>query len=45
MPLTSAAVFGPTPYGMGGADEYVLVPELFAVAEALAAAVRDLLAG
>lgn len=39
------AVFGPTPYGMGGADEYVLIPELFAVAEALAATVRDLLAG
>jgi succinyl-diaminopimelate desuccinylase len=39
------AVFGPTPFGMGGGDEYVLIPELFAVAEALEAASRDLLAG
>ena len=40
-----AAVFGPTPYGMGGADEYVLIPELIAVAETLEAAARDILGG
>ena len=39
------AVFGPTPYGMGGGDEYVLIPELIAVAETLAAAARDILSG
>lgn len=38
------AVFGPTPHGMGGGDESVELAELFAVADALAAAVRDLLA-
>lgn len=37
------AVFGPTPHGMGGGDENVDLAELFAVADALAAAVRDLL--
>lgn len=39
------AVFGPTPHGMGGGDEYVLIPELIAVAETLAAAARDILGG
>jgi acetylornithine deacetylase/succinyl-diaminopimelate desuccinylase-like protein len=38
------AVFGPTPHGMGGGDECVDLAELFAVADALEAAVRDLLA-
>jgi len=38
------AVFGPTPHGMGGGDENVELAELFAVADALEAAVRDLLA-
>jgi len=38
------AVFGPTPHGMGGADEHVELAELFAVADALEAAVRALLA-
>ncbi|MCU0984067.1 MAG: M20/M25/M40 family metallo-hydrolase [Acetobacteraceae bacterium] len=37
------AVFGPTPHGMGGGDESVELAELFAVADALEAAVRDLL--
>jgi acetylornithine deacetylase/succinyl-diaminopimelate desuccinylase-like protein len=37
------AVFGPTPHGMGGGDENVELAELFAVADALEAAVRDLL--
>lgn len=37
------AVFGPTPHGMGGGDESVELAELFAVADALAVAVRDLL--
>jgi acetylornithine deacetylase/succinyl-diaminopimelate desuccinylase-like protein len=39
------AVFGPTPHGMGGGDEYVLIPELIAVAEALEASARDILGG
>ncbi|WP_333672146.1 M20/M25/M40 family metallo-hydrolase [Elioraea tepidiphila] len=39
------AVFGPTPHGMGGGDEYVLIPELIAVAQALEAAARDILVG
>ncbi|WP_439576778.1 M20/M25/M40 family metallo-hydrolase [Elioraea sp.] len=39
------AVFGPTPYGMGGGDEYVLIPELIAVAETIEAASRDILGG
>jgi succinyl-diaminopimelate desuccinylase len=38
------AVFGPTPHGMGGADENVELAELFAVADALEAALRELLA-
>jgi acetylornithine deacetylase/succinyl-diaminopimelate desuccinylase-like protein len=37
------AVFGPTPHGMGGGDESVELAELFAVADALEVAVRDLL--
>lgn len=36
-------VYGPTPFGMGGADEYVLVDELAVVAETYALAVWDLL--
>lgn len=38
------AVFGPTPHGMGGGDENVVLAELFAVADALAVAVRELAA-
>jgi succinyl-diaminopimelate desuccinylase len=37
------AVFGPTPHGMGGADECVDLAELFAVADALEAALLRLL--
>lgn len=36
-------VYGPTPFGMGGADEFVLVDELAVVAETYALAVWDLL--
>jgi acetylornithine deacetylase/succinyl-diaminopimelate desuccinylase-like protein len=39
------AVFGPTPHGIGGGDECVMIPELIAVAEALAASARDILGG
>lgn len=38
-------VYGPTPFGMGGADEHVLVDELAVVAETFALAAWDLLAG
>lgn len=37
------AVFGPTPHGMGGADENVALAELFALADALEAALPELL--
>jgi acetylornithine deacetylase/succinyl-diaminopimelate desuccinylase-like protein len=36
------AVFGPTPHGMGGGDENVVLAELNAIADALAVAVREL---
>lgn len=38
------AVFGPTPHGMGGGDENVVLSELNAIADALAVAVRELAA-
>jgi acetylornithine deacetylase/succinyl-diaminopimelate desuccinylase-like protein len=36
-------VYGPTPFGLGGADEYVLVEELVVVAEVYALAAWDIL--
>lgn len=38
-------VYGPTPFGLGGADEHALVAELAAVAEVHALAAFDLLCG
>ena len=39
------AVFGPTPHGMGGGDENVVLAELNAIADALVVAVRELAGG
>jgi hypothetical protein len=36
-------VFGPTPYNMGGPDEYVLVDEIHSVAKVHALAAFDFL--
>jgi acetylornithine deacetylase/succinyl-diaminopimelate desuccinylase-like protein len=38
-------VFGPTPYNMGGPDEYVLVDEIHSVAKVHALAAFDFLSG
>jgi succinyl-diaminopimelate desuccinylase len=38
-----AVIFGPTPFNMGGPDEYVLIDELMSVAKVHALAALDFL--